>query len=229
MEELAMAIRFASDANLDLLTIDGAGGGTGMSPWNMMQSWGVPSIHLHAKAHEYASLMAASGKKVVDLAFAGGFALEDSIFKGLALGAPYVKLICMGRGIMIPGFLGANIEGALHPDRRARVSGNWETLPKSVSALGSSPEELFASYFDVQKKVGKDEMRQIPYGAIAMVTMADKLACGVQQLLAGARKFRVSQISRNDIFAANRETAHETGITHITDANNENAKAILLA
>lgn len=228
MEELAMAIRFASDAELDLLTIDGAGGGTGMSPWNMMQSWGVPSINLHSKAHEYAALLAGSGKNVVDLSFAGGFALEDSIFKGLALGAPYTKLICMGRGIMIPGFLGANIEGALNPERREAVCGNWDTLPKTVREFGDTPEAIFASYFDIQKKVGKDEMRQIPYGAIAMCTMADKLSCGLQQLLAGARKFQVGQITRNDIFAANRETARETGITHITDANNESARAILL-
>lgn len=229
MEELAMAIKFASDANLDLLTIDGAGGGTGMSPWNMMQSWGVPSINLHAKAFEYASILAANGKNVVDLSFAGGFALEDSIIKGLALGAPFVKMICMGRGIMIPGFLGANIEGVLHPDRREKLNGNWDTLPKTVASLGNTAEEIFASYFDVQKKVGKDEMHNIPYGAIAMCTLADKLACGVQQLLAGARKFKVDQLTRNDIFAANRETARETGITYITDANNEVAKGILLS
>lgn len=228
MEELAMAIKFASEANLDLLTIDGAGGGTGMSPWNMMQSWGVPSINLHAKAYEYASILAANGKNVVDLSFAGGFALEDSIFKGLALGAPYVKLICMGRGIMIPGFLGANIEGALHPERRESVNGNWDSLPKSVAGLGDSAEEIFASYHDVQKKVGSSEMANIPYGAIAMWTMADKLACGIQQLLAGARKFKINQISRNDIFAANRETALETNIIHLADANNESAKKILL-
>jgi glutamate synthase domain-containing protein 2 len=102
MEELAMAIKFATDAKLDLLTIDGSGGGTGMSPWNMMQSWGVPSINLHAKAYEYASILAAKGKDVVDMSFAGGFALEDSIFKALALGAPFTKLVCMGRAIMIP-------------------------------------------------------------------------------------------------------------------------------
>lgn len=227
MEELAMAIKFASDAGLDLLTIDGSGGGTGMSPWNMMQSWGVPSINLHAKAYEYAALLAARGQKVVDLSFAGGFALEDSIFKGLALGAPFTKLICMGRGIMVPGFLGANIEGALHPERRADVNGNWEALPKNVAALGNSPQEVFASYYDVQHKVGRDEMAKIPYGAIAIWTMADKLACGVQQLLAGARKFSLNQLSRDDIFAANRETAQETGITFITDANNETAKRIL--
>ncbi len=229
MEELAMAIKFASEANLDLLTIDGAGGGTGMSPWNMMQSWGVPSINLHAKAYEYASILAANGKNVVDLSFAGGFALEDSIFKGLALGAPYTKLICMGRGIMIPAFVGANIEGVLHPDRKDKIYGNWTTLPKSVQELGNSPEEIFASYFDVQKRVGKNEMKNIPYGAIAMYTMADKLACGIQQLLAGARKFNVHQITRNEIFAANRETARETGITYITDAKNDLAKEILLS
>jgi len=227
MEELAMAIKFASDAGLDLLTIDGSGGGTGMSPWNMMQSWGVPSINLHAKAYEYAALLATKGQKVVDLSFAGGFALEDSIFKGLALGAPFTKLICMGRGIMIPGFLGANIEGVLHPERKERVNGNWSSLPKSIADLGDSPEKIFASYFDVQEKVGKKEMANIPYGAIAMWTMADKLGCGIQQLLAGARKFKLDQLSRNDIFAANRETARETGITHITDANNESALRIL--
>ena len=84
MEELAMAIKFSTDAQLDLLTIDGSGGGTGMSPWNMMQSWGVPSIILHSKAHEYANMLAAKGKQVVDMSFAGGFALEDHIFKALA-------------------------------------------------------------------------------------------------------------------------------------------------
>jgi glutamate synthase domain-containing protein 2 len=227
MEELAMAIKFASDAKMDLLTIDGSGGGTGMSPWNMMQSWGVPSINLHSKAHEYASILAAKGERVVDLSFAGGFALEDSIFKALALGAPYTKMVCMGRAVMVPGYLGANIEGALHPERRDKVCGNWDRLPKTVTDIGSTPDEIFASYFDIQKKIGKDEMKKIPYGAMAFWTMADKLSCGLQQLMAGARKFSMKQVSRNDIFAANRETAAETGITHCADVNDAFAKKIL--
>ncbi len=227
MEELAMAIKFASDAKMDLLTIDGSGGGTGMSPWNMMQSWGVPSINLHSKAYEYASVLAANGTKVVDMSFAGGFALEDSIFKGIALGAPYTKLICMGRGLMIPGFVGSNIEGALNPDKREQVVGNWDSLPKTVSTIGQSKEEIFAAYFDLEKKVGKDEMKNIPYGAIAMYTLADKLSCGLQQLMAGARKFKLSEISRAELFSANRETAAETGIEHVSDVNNETALKIL--
>ncbi|WP_027359182.1 glutamate synthase-related protein [Desulforegula conservatrix] len=227
MEELAMAIKFASDAKMDLLTIDGAGGGTGMSPWNMMQSWGVPSLLLHAKAYEYASIIAAKGQRVVDMSFAGGFALEDNIFKALALGAPFTKLICMGRGLMIPGFLGSNIEGVLRPERKADVNGNWDALPKTVSDIGSTAQEIFASYFDVEKKVGKEEMKNIPYGALAFWTMADKLSCGLQQLMAGARKFALNQITRGDIVSCNRETELETAIPFVTCVNDESAKKIL--
>ena len=229
MEALAMAIRFATDAKLDLLTIDGSGGGTGMSPWNMMESWGVPSILLHAKAAEYASLLASQGKKVVDLSFAGGFAKGSNIFKSLALGAPYVKLICMGRAMMIPGFLGSNIEGALFPDRREKVCGNWDKLPANVAKYGSTPEEIFIGYQDVKKKVGADEMKDVPLGAVGIWCMTDKLAAGLQQLLAGVRKFSLSRISRGDIASANRETEAETGIPFITDIMDETARKILTA
>ncbi len=227
MEALAMAIKFASDAKLDLLTIDGAGGGTGMSPWNMMQSWGVPSPILHAKAYEYSSMLAAEGKYVTDMSFAGGFALEDSIFKGLALGGPYTKMICMGRSLMIPGFLGSNVEGVLVPERRETVNGNWDKLPKTVTEFGSRAEEIFAGYYDIQKKIGADEMKKIPYGAMAIWTLADKLAAGLQQLLAGARKFNISELSRDDIVSGNRETERETKIPFVGDAGDEIARAII--
>ncbi len=228
MEALAMAIKLATVAELDLLTIDGSGGGTGMSPWNMMEAWGVPSIFLHAKAYEYANILKSKGYDVVDMAFAGGLAREDHIFKALALGAPFTKLVCMGRALMIPGFLGANIEGTLYPERRNKLNGNWDTLPKTITQeFGSVPEEIFAGYFDVKDKVGADEMKNIPLGAIAVWTLSDKLAAGVQQLMAGARKFNFSEISRNDLFSGNRETEKETGIKFMTNINDENALEIL--
>ncbi len=229
MEALAMAIRYSADCGLDLLTIDGAGGGTGMSPWNMMQHWGVPSIHLHSKAYEYCKILQDRGVRVPDLAFAGGFAREDHIFKALALGAPFVKLVCMGRAPMIPGFLGSNIEGVFKPDKRAELNGHWEELPPSVKAVGTYPEEIFAGWEAVKNKVGEKEMEQIPFGAIAMYTYADKLACGLQQFMAGARKFSLSSISRSDLMAANRETEEVTGIPYLTDAQHDKALEILKA
>jgi glutamate synthase domain-containing protein 2 len=228
MEALAMSIKYATDAKLDLLTIDGSGGGTGMSPWYMMESWGVPSINLHSKSYEYAKILADKGEDVVDLAFAGGFAREDHIFKALALGAPFTKLVCMGRALMIPGFVGSNIEGALHPERKEKLSSNWTELPKSISEeIGATPEEIFAGYFEVKNKVGADEIKDIPLGAIAAWTLSDKLSAGLQQLMAGARRFNIPSISRDDLFTANRETEKETGIKYVSDANDEKAKAIL--
>jgi len=228
MEALAMAIKYASEAQLDLLTIDGAGGGTGMSPWNMMETWGVPSILLHAKAREYAALLAASGRPVVDLSLAGGLAREDHVFKALALGAPFAKLVCMGRAMMIPGFLGANIEGALHPERREQVHGNWDALPKSVSSIGDTPETLFTAWHGLRRRLGDTEMKRVPYGAVALCTFLDKLGAGLQQLLAGARKFNVAALAREDLMAANRETARETGLAFVTEAEDESARRILL-
>jgi glutamate synthase domain-containing protein 2 len=229
MEALAMSLKYATDAGLDLLTVDGSSGGTGMSPWNMMENWGVPSILLHAKTYEYASILAAKGARVVDIAFAGGIAREDQIFKALALGAPYTKLVCMGRAAMIPAFVGSNIEGVLNPERKARVFGNWKDLPASVKELGVSAEEIFAGYYDVHKRVGEKAMKDVPYGAIAMWTLADKLAAGLQQLMAGARKFSLAEMSRSDIYSANRETERETKIPFITDVLDERAKMILNA
>ncbi|SKA74156.1 Glutamate synthase domain-containing protein 2 [Paucidesulfovibrio gracilis DSM 16080] len=227
MEALAMAIKFASEAKLDLLTIDGSGGGTGMSPWNMMESWGVPSVLLHAKAHEYATRLAAKGENVVDLSFAGGFAKGSNIFKALAMGAPFSKLICMGRAMMVPGFVGSNIEGVLRPDRREAVNGNWDKLPASVAKYGHSAEEIFACWHDVEAKVGKDAMKDIPYGAVGVWCLVDKLSAALQQLLAGVRKFELSAISRGDIASGNRETERETGIPFITSIGDEIAHKII--
>jgi len=228
-EALAMAIRFAADAKLDLLTIDGAGGGTGMSPWNMMQHWGVPSIALHAKAYEYCMILKAKGIKVPDIAFAGAMAREDHIFKALAIGAPFTKLVCMGRAPMIPGFLGSNIEGVFKPEKKAELNGHWDTLPAAVTALGKYPEEIFAGWEAVKNKVGADEMKNIPFGAIAMYGYVDKLACGLQQFMAGARRFNLSEISRNDLLAANRETADVTNIPFMTEALDVEARKVLNA
>jgi hypothetical protein len=227
MEALAMALRYASDANLDLLTIDGSGGGTGMSPWNMMESWGVPSLPLHAKAYQYAQVMADRGLPVPDLSFAGGLAREDHLFKALALGSPFVKLVCLGRSAMIPAFVGSNIEGVLRPDRKEAVQGNWDELPSTVTCFGHKEEQIFAAWERVAKKVGAQEMQNIPLGAVALYAYADKIACGLQQFMAGARKFRLSALERRDLMSANRETALDTGIPYMTDIQDDKALAIL--
>ncbi|NLI34725.1 MAG: FMN-binding glutamate synthase family protein, partial [Deltaproteobacteria bacterium] len=217
LRELAMAIKWGSRARIDLLTIDGAPGGTGMSPWRMMQEWGIPSIYIHSAAYDFCRKLTERGERVPDIAFAGGFASEDGIFKALSLGAPYVKAICMGRALMIPGMVGKNIAEWLAKS----------DLPKTVSQYGMSVEEIFVNYKTVKDIVGENEIEKIPLGAIGIYSYVDKLRVGLQQLMAGARRFNLNTMSRQDLMSLTEECTRVTGIPYVMDAYREEAEAIL--
>jgi glutamate synthase domain-containing protein 2 len=218
MRELAMAIRWSSDAKIDLLTIDGAPGGTGMSPWRMMVEWGIPSLYLHAMAHDLCERLARRGLWVPDIAFAGGFSSEDHVFKALALGAPYCKAVCMGRALMIPGMVGKNAEKWLR--------GEDEGLPKTVSRYGMTKEEIFMNYEVLKDKYGA-EVESFPLGAIGIFNAVDKIRVGLQQLMAGTRSWQVPFISRQDLVALTEECAKVTGIPYVMEAFRDEAHAII--
>jgi len=218
MRELAMAIKWSSDAKIDLLTMDGAPGGTGMSPWRMMSEWGVPSIYLHAMAYELCGKLAERGKWVPDIAFAGGFSSEDHVFKALALGAPYCKAVCMGRALMIPGMVGKNIAKWLE--------GEDGGLPKTVSKFGSTKEEIFVCYEELKTKYGNDADK-MPLGALGVYSVSEKIRVGLQQLMAGARKWRVDLIDRSELASLTEECSKVTGIPYIMDAYREEALEII--
>ncbi|MBM4463510.1 MAG: FMN-binding glutamate synthase family protein [Chloroflexi bacterium] len=217
LRELAMAIRWSSKAKVDLLTIDGAGGGTGMSPWRMMQEWGIPSLYLHAAAYDFCQRLANRGERVPDIAFGGGFSSEDGVFKALALGAPFTKAVCMGRALMIPGMVGKNIALWLKEGK----------LPNTVSQFGSTLEEIFVCYEEVKDLVGPEEMRNIPLGALGIYSYSEKLRVGLQQLMAGARCFSLPAISRGDLMSLTEECAKVTGIPYLMNAYREEAIDIL--
>ena len=220
--ELARAIKWSSEARVDLLTIDGSGGGTGMSPWRMMQEWGIPTFYLQSLAYECAHRLAARGEWVPDLAMAGGFSTEDHLFKVFAMGAPYFKAACVGRALMIPGFVGDNIEGVL----RSGDAGTWDKLPPSVAQFGDTPEQIFATYATLRDKYG-DRVNDIPLGAIALYTFVDKLQTGLRQFMAGARSFRLDTVKRTDVVALTEEAAKVSGIPYVMDACREEAERIL--
>jgi len=217
LRELAMAIKWGSKAKIDLLTIDGASGGTGMSPWRMMEEWGIPSLYLHAAAYEFAKMLADKGQRPPDMAFAGGFSSEDGVFKAIALGAPFTKAVCMGRALMIPGMVGKNIAEWLKDGK----------LPNTVSQFGSTPEEIFVCYEQVKNIVGANEMKNIPLGAVGIYSYADKIKVGLQQLMAGARCFSVPAITRSELMSLTEECASVTGIPYLMEAYRKEALKIL--
>ncbi|ODV50332.1 glutamate synthase domain-containing protein 2 [Methanohalophilus euhalobius] len=216
MVEAAMALKYSSEAKIDLLTFDGAPGGTGMSPWPMMEEWGIPTFYLQSLVYEFAEKLNNKGERVPDLAMAGGFSSEDGIYKALAMGSPYFKAVCMGRGLMIPGMVGKNI-------------GKWldeDNLPKTVSEFGHRPEEIFVHYEDLEERYGED-VKDIPLGAMGIYSYGEKLKVGLQQLMAGSRRFNINTLSRKDVMALTEEAAEVSGIDYVMNAYRDVAEQIL--
>ncbi len=213
--DLARALRFSSEAKIDLLTIDGAGGGTGMSPWRMMNEWGIPTVQLECLTYQMCERLKAKGAYLPPIAIAGGLSLEDHIFKALALAAPYVKAVCLGRAIMTAAMVGKT-HGRLMAEK----------MELEGEDLGEGYERLFAVGAELKERFGKD-FTKLPAGAIGMYSYIDRLCQGLQQLMAGARKFALEYIERNDLVALTREAAEISGIPYVMDADREEIDRIL--
>lgn len=189
----------------------------------MMEEWGIPTFYLQSMAYQFARKLAVAGQWIPDLAMAGGFSTEDHIFKVLAMGSPYFKAVCMGRALMIPGFVGDNIEAVLSK----KSDRNWEELPVTVSKYGKRPEEIYHTYERLVERFGKDTVKGMPLGAIGMYTYVDKLRTGLTQLMAGARSFRLDTIRRHDVFALTEEAAKVSGLKYVMDVQMDQANEIL--
>ena len=199
-----------------MLTIDGAGGGTGMSPWRMMNEWGVPVVEILSLTYQYAKALDEKGEYVPPIAIAGGFTFEDQIIKGLALGAPYFKMIGMARSPLAAAMVGKTIGKRI----------DESNVPVYVERFGSSKEEVFVTGPELRHRYGKD-FDKIPTGAIGLYTYYERLAQGMRQLMCGARKFTLDHITRDDIASLTKESASISGIPYVTEVDKEEAWKII--
>src|SRR5512136_1049623 len=214
--DLARAVKYASDAQIDLLTVDGAAGGTGMSPWRMMNEWGIPTIYLESLLYRYLRILRRKGAFIPACAIAGGLSLEDHIFKGIALAAPYIKAVCLGRASMTAAMVGNTIGEMIKKGK----------VPADVAKYGTDREHVFVLAAKLKEKYGK-VFERIPTGAIGMVTYFDRLNAGLQQLMAGARKFSLKYISRDDLVALTVKAAEMSGIPYVMNCDKTEVYLIL--
>ena len=217
--DLARAVKFASKYGIDLLTVDGAGGGTGMSPWRMMNEWGVPPVELHSLLYEYVKQTADRGEHVPAIAVAGGFTFEDQMFKGLAMCAPFTKLIGMARAPIAAAMVGKTIGRTIEQSM----------VPVYVERFGNTKDEIFVTAADLRHELGDKEFDKIPTGALGLYTYYERLAQGLRQLMAGTRKFAMEYITRDDIASLTLDAARISGIPYIMDVDKAEVQKILTA
>ncbi|MFC2169110.1 FMN-binding glutamate synthase family protein [Acidobacteriota bacterium] len=214
--DLARAVKFASKAKIDLLTVDGAGGGTGMSPWRMMNEWGIPSVEIWSLLYKYLRKIDEKGEFIPDVAVAGGITFEDQIYKALALGAPYFKAVGMARSPLAAAMVGKTIGKRIQE----------EQIPVYVERFGNKVEEIFVTAHDLKNKF-KEKFERIPTGALGVHGYFQRLSQGLRQLMAGNRKFDLSYITRDDIAALTQDSANISGIPHVLDVDKEEVDKIL--
>jgi glutamate synthase domain-containing protein 2 len=215
--DLARAVLYASKYKLDLLTVDGAGGGTGMSPWRMMNEWGMPPVELHSLLYQYAKRLSERGYEVPAMAPAGGFTFEDQIFKTLALGAPYFKLVGMARSPIAAAMVGKTIGRAIDDHQ----------VPVFIERFGHTKDEIFVTASTLRKELGDDDFEKLPTGAIGLYTYYERLAQGLRQLMCGSRKFSMEFVARDDVACLTHEAADITGLPFVTDVDKAEVEEIL--
>jgi len=215
--DLARAIAFSSKYKLDLLTVDGAGGGTGMSPWRMMNEWGMPPVELHSLLYQYAKKLAVKKRYLPAIAVNGGFSFEDQIFKGLAMGAPFVKMVGMARAPIAAAMVGKTIGMSIEAQQ----------VPVYIERFGNSKDEIFVTASSLRKELGDKAFDKLPTGAIGLYTYYERLAQGLRQLMAGSRKFSLEHMSRNDLASLTREAVEISDIQYIMDVDKAEVDMIL--
>jgi glutamate synthase domain-containing protein 2 len=214
--DLARAVKFASKAKLDLLTVDGAGGGTGMSPWRMMNEWGIPSVEIWSLLYKYLRHLDEKGEFIPDVCAAGGITFEDQIYKALSLGAPYFKTIGMARSSLAAAMVGKTIGKRIKEDQ----------IPVYVERFGNKVDEIFAVASELRITY-QDRFEELPTGALGVYSYFKRLNQGLRQLMAGNRKFKLEYITRDDIASLTQDAANISGIPYIADVDKEEVENIL--
>jgi glutamate synthase domain-containing protein 2 len=204
---VAFTMKLASEAKIDALSFDGAGGGTGMSPVPMMDEMSIPTVYLEALVLKCAQILKSKGRHVPDLVMAGGFIEESSIFKAIALSnfgkGPLVKAVLMGRSPVT----------AVMKSSYFKQLSQEAKLPKAFAdRYGATPDKFFIATPELKEKYGK-RFSEIPLEAIGLYTyLTERVGVGLKQLMAGARKWKLELLDRNDLMSLSERATKVTGI-----------------
>lgn len=220
--DVAWTMKVASEAKVDYITFDGAGGGTGMSPVPMMNEMGIPTVYLETLVLKAARKLKEKGRYVPDISIAGSFINETQIFKAIAMSnfgdGPFIKTVTMGRSplaavMKATYFCELAKEGKLPADFRKKY--------------GEQPERFFILANEFKAKYGDKVGKEIPWTTVGLYTYLERIKDGLKQLLAGVRKFRIDLVSRSELASLSPLASEVTGIPLMHEVDKEQFEQIL--
>ena len=192
--DIKHVLMIGSMAEVDMITFDGAGGGSGYSPCKMMNEWGLPTPVLQDVVCRLVEEMKQEGLYIPAITITGGFASEDQVFKSLAYGDGNVTAIGLCRASMTAAMMGKNIGEMIK-------TGN---VPKNLKKYGTTIEEIYGDLADLRAIYGKEANTFSP-GAIGVFSYLNKIAFGVKHFAALNRKFDIALLDKSDIIPLTRD------------------------
>lgn len=192
--DLERVLRIGAAAGVDLVTFDGAGGGSGYSPCHMMNEWGLPTVCLEERVTALCKKLRSQGLELPAVAVTGGFATEDQVFKALAFGDGCVTAVGLCRAAMAAAMTGKRIGDQVR-------AGN---VPELFKPYGTTVEELFADLPDLRALYGR-EADGFSTGAVGVFSYLNKIAFGLRHFAALNRKFGVEYLDRSDLIPLTRD------------------------
>lgn len=219
---VAYTMKFASEAKIDAVTFDGAGGGTGMSPVPMMDEMSTPTVYLEAQVLKCAEILRKKNRHLPDIVMAGGFIKESQIFKAIAISnfgsGPYVKAVLMARSPLL---------AVMKTSYFLELAEAGKLPRKFADRYGTTPEKFFVVTPQLMDLYG-GKFKEIPWEAIGLYTyLSERVMVGLTQLLAGARKWKLDLLDRHDIVSLSERAAKTTGIPLMEDAEADSIERIL--
>ncbi len=192
--DIRRVLKIASMNKIALVTFDGAGGGTGHSPCKMMNEWSFPTIELERIVYSIMTELEKEGAWLPAIAIAGGITMEDMMFKALALGAPYINMVAIGRGAMAAAMTAKNVGEMIE-------KGN---IPSAYQIFGDSFDTIFREAKRI-KYLYNDLDVPITAGSIGLFSYIDRLSLGLKLLMTLNRKFSLQYIDQTDVIPLTRE------------------------
>lgn len=187
--DLERVLRIAALAQVDMVTFDGAGGGSGYSPCKMMNEWCLPTVCMESKLVEIMKRLDLEGVSLPHIAITGGFSMEDSVYKALALGAPYVSAI---------GICRASMAAAMSAKKVGELQKQGQ-VPKELQRFGDTLDELFPDLRELRNLYG-EQANDFSTGAIGVFSYLNRIAFGLKHFAALNRKFSLEYIDPSDVF-----------------------------
>lgn len=193
-KDLERVIMIGSKAQVDMITFDGAGGGTGYSPCKMMNEWGLPTILLEDAVCTIVEKLKTEGYYIPAITITGGFSSEDQVFKSLAFGNGAVTSIGLCRASMAAAMTGKSIGERIKEDN----------VPKNIKKYGNTIDEIYGDLADLRAIYGK-KADEFSLGAVGVFSYLNKIAFGVKHFAALNRKFNISYLDKSNLIPLTRE------------------------